>query len=213
MRNLYQSVLFKGMEDVHAQEIIEDIEVIYRFYRKGESIPGRAGPEQAVGLLLEGSIHAMKYLSGGGAVLLRAIPEGDFFGVGSVFQEKDVRLSFLEAHRPAKVAFIDEHSLIQLLQHPQVLRNYLRLINDRIRYLNHKIDLISQTSIRERLLLYFQDCQRMQGQISPIHLEMTKAALAEYLGIGRGSLYRVLSELEAEGLIHVSGRTVSLFDV
>jgi len=190
--------LFMGMAKEEAGRLLQEANLVIKSYVYGDLVYGLNREVGAIGIMLKGKVHAMKYLSSGKNMILKVIQPGDTFGVGSVFSEKDLRLSYMEVSEESLIAFISESSLIKLFKNENFMKNYVKLLNSRIRYLNHKVDILSQSSIRDKVLMYIYDLTLLQGNKEEIILSMSKQSLADYLGVSRGSLYRVLDELEEE---------------
>lgn len=198
---IYQTSLFEGVTLEAFDNIYEIISFTECHYSKGDLAPGNQLTPNAIGIIISGRIHAMKYLISGKSIYLRGLHQGEIFGVGNVFQEKDIRLSYMEVMENTHVAYIDEIQLLKLFTFEGVLKNYLVFINSKIQYLNNKIDILSQSSIRERVLMYIHDQYIVSNCLQSLELPMSVSALSEYLGVSRASLYRVFEELEKEEIL------------
>jgi CRP-like cAMP-binding protein len=206
---LYETPLFTNVKWEDYVEAIDGIEIIYKSYSHGMIIDDD-GPEKknAIGLIVSGQVNAMKHLISGKESVLKTIKVGDLFGLGNVFGNEIHELSFLEVSTEATVIYIHEKELLKLFTNQQVLKNYLAYINTKIQYLNMKIDIMSQSSIRDKVIMYIENQQIRHGKSSVIKLDMTKTMLAEYLGVSRASLYRVLDELCDENLLELRGQEI-----
>lgn len=209
-KSIYHTALFEGVTYEEFESIIKDIFFRKKKYSKGEIVGGDNDEHNAIGIVVDGKIHAMKYLLSGKNSFLKKMGKGDIFGVGNVFREKDIRLSYMEVIEDAKVIYITEKELMKLFKEEKILMNYLKFINSKIQYLNKKIDVISQTSSKDKVLLYLNDCSLLQDRTNTIKLPLSKQGIAEYLGISRATFYRVLDELVAEHMIEYEGNRVHI---
>lgn len=194
-----QTPLFQGVTDTEFNTIFESDIFQIASYEKGHIIDR----QHVIGIVLSGKLQAVKDLMSGKQMYLKSFRVGSMFGIGSLFAEKLVHLSHMEVIRSSEVAFIDEKNLLTLFGFESILLNYLKFTNSRIRYLNQKIDIISQTTIYDRLKMYFNDQQIIQDSKDQIFLPISKSDLAEFIGVSRASLYRVLDEMVEAGEIMI----------
>ena len=109
----------------------------------------------------------------------------------------------------------DFHSLC--LVHPQVALKVLRVVGRRLRMLVGIIEELSFTTVRARLISLLLRLARQQGRSLEQGIELTLPAsnqeLAAQIGTVRELVSRNMSRLQAEGLIHLDARTVTIRDV
>lgn len=82
-----------------------------------------------------------------------------------------------------------------------------RLISDKALGLSERIEVLSQRSIRDRLLSYFQLSSRRNGTVS-FSMPFTGAELADYLCVDRSAMLRELKKMREDGLVRVDKRHV-----
>jgi len=127
---------------------------------------------------------------------------------------------------PASVSAIDEVTLLFVskqdfqalcLEHPQVALKVLRVVGTRLRHLVGIIEELSFTTVRHRLAAFLVRLARTSGKRSDNGLEVTLPAnnqeLASQIGTVRELISRNLSRFQAEGMIKIDGRTVSIPDL
>ncbi|MBR2328488.1 MAG: winged helix-turn-helix domain-containing protein, partial [Clostridia bacterium] len=61
-----------------------------------------------------------------------------------------------------------------------------------------------------RLTLYLEENAKTQKGITTVTLPCSLTEFAEYLGVGRASLYRTLDAMEADGAISRKGRVIRI---
>lgn len=198
---IYKTDLFSKMTWDEFERVYKQTNWTIMEYEKGDLVGGIYEQHNGIGVLLDGKIIAMKYLVSGKAMFLREFSSGDIFGLGSVFREKDTKLSYMEAIQKSKVVYINERELMNLFKYEKILKNYLKFVNLKIKYLNHKIEILSQTSIKDKILMYIYDQWLLQNKKKIVRFSINKNALADFLGISRASLYRVMIELEESGVL------------
>ncbi len=82
----------------------------------------------------------------------------------------------------------------------------LEFLAGRVCFLNKKITSFAGYSAAGRLEMYLEE-NNIDGEVT---LPMSLSAFAEFLGVGRASLYRTLDQMQEEGKITRSGRSISI---
>jgi CRP-like cAMP-binding protein len=84
------------------------------------------------------------------------------------------------------------------------------MISSRSQFLSEKIKFLNFKTIRGKLAQYILEAAS-QGK-DEINLNLTQSELAEYFGVARPSIARVMSELEEEGIVITKGRNLKITD-
>lgn len=127
---------------------------------------------------------------------------------------------------PASLSAIDDATLVFVskehfkelcLAHPQVALKVLKVVGGRLRRLVGIIEELSFTTVRHRLAAYLLRAAQTEGSRSPdgpqITLALSNQELAAQIGTVRELVSRNLSRLQAEGMIRIEGRTVTVCDL
>ena len=85
----------------------------------------------------------------------------------------------------------------------------MRLLSDKSYELNYKSRLLSQDSVRDKILFYLFHQKRIQKS-RKIYLNMTKEELANQLFVQRPSLSRELAKMKKDGIIDYDRYTITL---
>src|SRR5208283_3128332 len=124
---------------------------------------------------------------------------------------------------PASVTAIDEAKLLFVskqdfqalcLAHPQVALKVLRVVGGRLRQLVGIIEELSFTTVRHRLTALLVRLGKAEGKRAgdaiTVTLPANNSELAAQIGTVRELVSRNLSRLQAEGLVQIDGRTISI---
>lgn len=143
-------------------------------------------------------------------------------GPGSSIAELPV---FDGGNYPASAAAVDQATLIFVskqdfqalcLAHPQVALKVLRVVGSRLRRLVGIIEELSFTTVRHRLASLLLRLAQKEGRKTMDGLEVTlpvsNQELASQIGTVRELVSRNLSRLQAEGLLRIEGRNVTIRD-
>jgi CRP/FNR family transcriptional regulator, dissimilatory nitrate respiration regulator len=115
------------------------------------------------------------------------------------------------ANEAAMVMIIPRDVLIFLLQNSTViLKNYLNAISSRTQFLSNKIRFLSFKTIKEKMANYILAQKQREGQ--PILLNQSQTELADFFGVTRPALARVLAEMEEEGVLRAERREITILN-
>lgn len=168
------------------------------------------GPETNVGYLAvilrgKGEIFSA---DPGKDVLLHTVSVGDTFGCSKLFEKGESLATRVVSKGGTRVLFISESSLCQMLENDKtIMYNYIRLVSDRVRFLNEKIMYFTAGSTERRLALYLTSLNK-----KTIRLTISMTDLANTLDVGRASLYRAFDKLSDDGYIIRSEKIILIMD-
>lgn len=164
-----------------------------------------------LGLVLEGKLMIKAYSLGGKNFTLNTIQPGQIFGDVLIYgTTAKTYPGVLITQGVTRIALIpyDEFEKY-LFEDKNLLRNFLSLLSEKAFEMNIKSKLLSQDSIRDKILFYLQQQRRVQNS-NIIQLDKTKEELANELFIQRPSLSRELIKMKQEGLISYDRKTITL---
>ncbi len=166
---------------------------------------------KSIGIVLEGKVLIKANTLGGSNFTLHCIEQGQIFGDILLFSDTHKTFSgTLVTQGKTKIAIIPNKVFEKFLFNDNdLLRNFLRLISDKSYELNYKSRLLSQDSVREKILFYLFHQKRIQKS-RVIHLNMTKEELANQLFVQRPSLSRELGRMKKDGLINYDRYTITI---
>lgn len=168
-------------------------------------VPGQKGV--ALGIILRGKAEVFT-ADPTKDVLLCTLATGDTFGCSSLFDKKASFSNKVVAKGGARVLFISEASLSQMLENDKtIMYNYMKLVAERVRFLNEKIMYYTAGSTERRLALYLNSLGKKS-----IKLTISMTDLANTLDVGRASLYRAFDKLSEDGYIIKSEKIIIIMN-
>ncbi|HEY5560901.1 MAG TPA: Crp/Fnr family transcriptional regulator [Clostridiaceae bacterium] len=169
-------------------------------FDKGEIIFNTEDICSSLAVVINGELRLMKYPTENQEYILEILKEGDVFGEAILFDNTNYPV-FVIASKKTQIGFIAKESIIHLMEvNADFMEAYLNVLCSKIKNLNFKIDMLTQTNIKGRILKYLSTLKKEQG-IDRVELNMTKQTMALLLGTSREVLSRNFSELEREGYI------------
>jgi len=196
--------LFNNTEiDIHKIEIKE--------YPSNYVVEIEGDPSLYIGIILEGRVFVKAYSLSGKDFIISTLDPGMVFGDVLLFGTKsNTYPGNLITSGKTVIAFLPNDQVRHLIQiSPNFSRNYLSLLSDKVYSINHKSKLLSQDSVRDKILFYLHQEMKHQ-QTNKIQLNMSKEELANNLYMQRPSLSRELIKMRKEGLIEYDRWTITL---
>ena len=164
-----------------------------------------------VGIVLEGRINVKSYSLAGKDFTTNSLTEGMVYGDVLLYGlESNVYPGNLVTSGKTKIAILPgEEVRHHIKTNTQFVENYLSLLSDKVLNINYKSKLLSQDSIRDKILFFLHQESRTQNS-NKVILNMTKEDLANILFVQRPSLSRELIKMKEDGLIEYDRWTITL---
>lgn len=206
MHVLQQCPLWGGIPESQIDALLQTAPPPEAFSR-GEILYGPAADRHALAIVLQGSALVYKTGQPGKRLLMSRLSPGSTFGMATLFYDGAAFPTEIHAEQACTVLFLSKEWLERAFaQAPQLSVNYIRLLSERIHFLNRRIDALSGDDLSARLLRVLQSFAPDGQEAGTFALPYSLSQLAETLGIGRASLYRALDALEAGGFIARDGK-------
>jgi len=169
---------------------------------------------ERTGVLLRGHAQLACTDADGRSSILEYLEVGDIFGEAFMPSAPGLFYS-VTAATACEVLFIDYSHLIKRCpnacdHHSRLVSNILQITARKAQSLAEHISVLSQRTIRQKLLTYFS-VRRTRSGSDAFTLPMTQTALADYLSVDRSAMMREMKRMKEEGLIDFRGRDVRLF--
>ena len=161
-----------------------------------------------------GNVRIFKSSAGGREQVLAIDGPGSSIAELPVFDGGDYPAS-AQAITDCSLFFVSKQDFQSLcLKHPQVALKVLRVVGARLRRLVGIIEELSFTTVRHRLTALLVRLGKAEGtregDAITVTLPANNSELAAQIGTVRELVSRNLSRLQAEGLVQIDGRTISI---
>src|SRR5271167_4551988 len=188
--------------------------LVQRKYGAGEVIFGEGDPCSGLYVVQSGNVRIFKSSAGGREQVLAIDGPGSSIAELPVFDGGDYPAS-AQAITDCSLFFVSKHDFQALcLKHPQVALKVLRVVGARLRRLVAIIEELSFTTVRHRLTALLVRLGKTEGNRDgdsvTVTLPANNSELAAQIGTVRELVSRNLSRLQAEGLVQIDGRTISI---
>ncbi|HEV7371490.1 cyclic nucleotide-binding domain-containing protein [Arenibaculum sp.] len=168
----------------------------------------------AVYVVADGVIRLCKLLPDGRRQIVGFVQAGDFMGLAS----GDSHLYTAEAVTAATVRRLPRARLEALMEEDAALRRRLMLVTAReLVAAQEQMLLLGRKNAREKICSFLialsRRRERTHGDGTRVHLPMSRADIADYLGLTIETVSRTISKLKADRLIRlIEGNRVDLLD-
>ena len=206
---LKDTFLFRELDDVSYNEALKLLDGEIRTFGRGEIIYSPTSYERKIGFVISGECEVARIKHDGGRVKLNTLTRGNPFGISAVFSDEDFP-TVIYAKRASEIVFITKDELLALIDRfPNVALAIIRFQNDRIAFLNKKIETFSAGTVEEKLACYLLGEHRKRGSAE---FAFNKMLTADILGVGRASLYRALDSLTEDAIISFENKKILIKD-
>ena len=204
---LFGTSLFLGFDNDERLRASIHLPAKVTLFSANETIVEAGTQFAAIGILTDGEAAVIR--SGERRrVIHKTLSAGDIFGVSSLFDAGAPFPTTIKATGDCRILFISEQEVGDLLEaFPKIAKNYIKLLTQKIRFLNHRLDTLAGRSAEERVAEHLLSEIGTDGVLGT-----TKSALASMLGLGRASLYRILDLFENSGFIRTSRDRIEIQD-
>ena len=184
--------LFDGIKDEQLTEAIKLLNGRIRKVEKDDFIVQLGGVLRNAGLLLKGKIESSFQNENYDQITMHTFGGGYLFGEAIVINSAKNSPVQVRAVEDSIVLFIDLSAIYQS-EIASTLRmilaeNLIKSLARKNLILNQKVRILSQKSLRDRILIYLGTLPKDKNSF--VKIPFTQTALAEYLGVNRSALSR-----------------------
>lgn len=205
--------IFDGIGPAELEQMRRCFSAVTRRYPAGASVLTYSGALQHICVVLSGSVQINSMDSEGNIHFVEALKKGDVFGelfslpmasiVYTAMAKSACEVLFIQHDRAAHTC--EKHCA----HHERLMDNLFMLSAQKAQMLSMRIVLLSQKTLRQKLMLYLEYCAQ-EARADAFDLPMSLSELAEYLSADRSAMMRELARMRREGLIRSAARHFEL---
>ena len=204
MSLLQSSPLFHGLRAEEIRQLLQCLGAPARQFGKGAFLWHEGDVVTHCGIVLRGTVDAVRYGDDGTEELMARQRPGDVFGELLMAAQQPSPVS-LRCAQMTDVLFLPLEGILGGCDkccpcHVLLRRNLLQLTGRKFWQQQRRTMYLSQPSLRQRVLLYLRDTQRESGN-DTFTVPYNREELATFLGVNRSALSRELSRMQQEGLL------------
>ena len=207
MSNLFNNITKKKKEKIYYYLQVNTVN-----YPKNINILSNDNKSNYIGIIEEGKLELTYNDYNGNKTIISSLEKNDIFGslllnitsdeFSCITKEKS-KISYIEYEK------IIEKDFIKQDYYYTFIKNLLTLLKEQINDKNEKIELLSQKTTRDKLLLYFK-LQAVKKKSRTFNMPISFTDLADYLSVDRSAMTREIKFLKEEGFITINKKKVTL---
>ena len=200
---LKETVVFNGIDEKAIKNILEKNKYEIKKYSPNESIAFRGDEVRGLYIILKGTLTTEMLTEEGNVIKIEELVPSDVIASAFVFGKKNSFPVDLNAKDEAEILFIERKEFLKILfSKEKILENFLNEVSNKTQLLTSKIwNSFNNKTIKKKFCDYVK-----KNQKNNLFSIQNLGALAEYFGVERPSLSRVLSDLVKDEKLERIGR-------
>lgn len=208
---LTQCPIFRGISEKETENLLEKIHFQIKSYSKDEVVVVAGEPVLNLHIIISGSVRGEMIDYSGKTIKIEDIEAPKPLATAFLFGQENKFPVTVTANNDAKILTMPVSEFLKLLQlNAQILKNYLNSISSRAQFLSQKLHFLSFKTIKGKVAHFL--LKQAGEKFHSVELKNTQQQLADLFGVTRPSLARVFGEMQKEGKIRISNKTVTLLD-
>lgn len=209
-----QSVpLFKELLPDEIETFVKFTGTTVKRYHRGERVLEAFAPNANIGVIVSGEAQLLALDRLGNETVGYSLESGAMFGTISAILGEDLVATSVQLTTDAVIMWLPYRSLLIAgpklgRMHGIVMKNLLEAFSRKNVLMMQKVELLSQKTLRERMILYLLQRERRQG--SERVRVPGRVQLAKELECNRSALTREISQMQAEGLVECGEKWMRL---
>ena len=204
--------LFNNIGQGNKVKLLRLLEANIFTYQENVYINNLIRSNNFIAIILTGDIEIIKINYDGQQTIMETLTKDEIFGniISNINSENYEILT----KSKTKLIIIDYDVIINYQEtkyqyYNEFINNLLMFYNERIIANNERISILSEKTIRNRLLEYFR-ITSLKNNSKNIYVPSTYIKLADYLGVDRSAMTRELKFLKEEGFITIKNKRITL---
>nr|WP_314657451.1 Crp/Fnr family transcriptional regulator [uncultured Fusobacterium sp.] len=203
IKTLKETVVFNNIDEKTIKNILEKTRYEIRNYSPNESIAFRGDEVKGLYIILKGTLITEMLTEEGNIIKIEELVPSDVIASAFIFGKRNSFPVDLSAKDKAEILFIERKEFLKLLfSQEKILENFLNEISNKTQLLTSKIwNSFNNKTIKKKFCDYVK-----KNQKDNLFSIQNLGALAEFFGVERPSLSRVLSDLVKDEKLERIGR-------
>ena len=203
IKTLKETVVFNNIDEKTIKNILEKTKYEIKKYSPNESIAFRGDEVRGLYIILKGTLTTEMLTEEGNVIKIEELVPSDVIASAFVFGKKNSFPVDLNAKDEAEILFIERKEFLKILfSKEKILENFLNEVSNKTQLLTSKIwNSFNNKTIKKKFCDYVK-----KNQKNNLFSIQNLGALAEYFGVERPSLSRVLSDLVKDEKLERIGR-------
>ncbi len=165
-------------------------------------------PGEHVFFLISGTIKLTRTHADGKETVIHFVQSGELFAEILFFMKNRYPVTATALSSCTVLALNTQGLQLLIREHTDFSMRLIGLLAQRLKYFVQRVDQLVNADVRERFVSYLAHAAETKG--NPFTLDVPKGELATLLGTTPETFSRMLRQLQDEGIIESSGKTITL---
>lgn len=215
--NLLKEIpIFEELNDESLKNISNII--VEKKFKKNDYLCFEGEKGNAMYIIKSGKVKIIGNSEDGRENIMSTFAEGDFFGEMALIDDESTRSATVQAMEDVITYVIYKDEFIKLLKgNFFIVMKLLSTLNERIRKLNKKIEILTYEDVYSRFLDTMEELIEKYGMRKGdtifIDISLTHQELANMLGVTRETASRIMSKLKKDDIVNVENKKITILNI
>lgn len=206
--------LFDNIDKNEIENILNNFKSQKKYFDKGNIIIDIGDKVEALCIILEGKVEVSKEYEDARKNIVNILEEGEIFAEAIALSSNKISPIQALSLGKTKILKINAKDIFENNSDKKniFIENLLKIISDKNKFLSMKNDILSQKSLRSKIILYLEYMSNMQKS-EKIIIPYSRDKLAEFISADRSALSRELNRLAKEKMIELDKSKIKIIDI
>ena len=215
LNTIIKTRLFDNIDKKEIPNILNNFKSQKKLYEKGNIIIDMGDKVEAIYLILNGKIEISKEYDDTRKNIVNILESGEIFAEAMALSTNKISQITAISLSKSEILKINIKDIFDnnLEKNKNIfIENLLKIISDKNKFLSMKNDILSQKSLRSKIILYLEYMSNMQKS-EKINIPYSRDKLAKFISADRSALSRELNRLAKEKMIELNGNKINIIDI
>ena len=208
--------LFDNIDKKEIPNILENFKSQKKSYDKGNIIIDSGDKVESIYIILNGKIEISKEYDDTRKNIVNILESGEIFAEAIALSTNKISpITAISLNKSELIKINIKNIFDNNLEKNNkniFIENLLKIISDKNKFLSIKNDILSQKSLRSKIILYLKYMSNMQKS-KKITVPYSRDKLAEFISADRSALSRELNRLAREKMIELNGNKINILNI
>lgn len=208
--------LFDNIDKKGIPNILNNFKSQKKSYDKGNIIIDTGDKVESIYIILNGKIEISKEYDDTRKNIVNILESGEIFAEAMALSTNKISQITAISLTKSEILKINIKDIfnnnLEKNNKNIFIENLLKIISDKNKFLSIKNDILSQKSLRNKIVLYLKYMSNMQKS-KKITVPYSRDKLAEFISADRSALSRELNRLAKEKMIELNGSKINIIDI
>ena len=211
---IIKSNLFHNISNNEIINLLIDFKYEKKYFEKGNIIIDMGDEVDSIYIIINGQVEISKEYDDTRKNIVNILDEGEIFAESLAFATN--KISYIQAIslNKTEIIKIEVKNIFNAVNDNKniFIENLLRVISNKNKFLAFKNDILSQKSLRSKIILYLKYMSNLQ-KTKNIIIPYNRDKLAEFISADRSALSRELNRLSKSNMIKLDGNKISIINI